>query len=118
MARLGCSREEAVDIIRCDEEIDLGGELFEQTPEQKKATKEALGKMGDHKKRTYHREHVVDPAKRSLLDDFKIPLVLRGAEIIKEQTETEITFLLNGDRFTLKLTKHRPPKANKGQNKK
>jgi hypothetical protein len=33
------------------------------------------------------------------------------AEIISAKTETEIEFGYGGNHYTIKLTKHRPPKA-------
>ena len=38
---LGCSREEAIDIIESDKRIDKGEKLFELSDEQKQAEKKA-----------------------------------------------------------------------------
>ena len=39
MEKLDCTEEEALQIIADDEEIEHGADLFELTPEQKKASK-------------------------------------------------------------------------------
>ena len=48
---LGCSREEAIDIIKSDKRIDKGEKLFELTAEQEKASKEA--RQADRKPTVY-----------------------------------------------------------------
>lgn len=100
MDKLGCTEAEALDIIESDKAIDQGGKLFEQTADQKKATKEA--KKGDSKPR----ERKQDPDKAFLLAEF--------AETAKkcECTRVEITtparileFEYHGVRYRLTLSK-------------
>ena len=62
--------------------------------------------------KTKNRPRKVDETKKALLDCIKTALDdFEGAEVQTVKTETEITFTFGGDRYTVKLTKHRPPKA-------
>ena len=53
----------------------------------------------------------VDEEKKHLLNCVKTLFEGLGATIIATKTETEIEFCFNGNHYTIKLTKHRPPKA-------
>ena len=52
----------------------------------------------------------VDEEKGFLLQHVKDTLEDLGAETKLIKTETEVTFTYNGNNYTIKLTKHRPPK--------
>ena len=52
----------------------------------------------------------VDEEKKEILSGLRIYIEGKGAENITVKTETEVSFILNGNAYTLKLTKHRPPK--------
>ena len=52
----------------------------------------------------------VDEEKKEILSGLRIYIEGKGAENITVKTETEVSFTLNGNAYTLKLTKHRPPK--------
>ena len=52
----------------------------------------------------------VDEEKKVLLQNVKDTLEDLGAKILYIKTETEVTFAYNGNDYTVKLTKHRPPK--------
>ena len=52
----------------------------------------------------------VDEEKKILLQNVKDTLEDLGAKVIYIKTETEVTFAYNGNDYTVKLTKHRPPK--------
>lgn len=113
MKTLGCSREEAIEVIREDEEIDgmtmkeLNADL---TAEQKKAMKEAT-KVGTRKRTETKRERKVDETKKRLLNGFRIFLEGLGASVKPLETEAEMHFSFEGAEYTVKLIKHRPPKA-------
>lgn len=111
MEGLHCSREEAIEILRDDEAVDRGENLFELTPEQKKASKEARSAGGNKRTKPAQRERKVDEAKGAILTACQTTLAGLNATVTKVQTETEIEFTLNGENYTLKLTKHRPPKT-------
>lgn len=115
MKTLGCSREEAIEVIREDEEIDgmtmkeLNADL---TAEQKKAMKEAT-KVGTRKRTETKRERKVDETKKRLLNGFRVFLEGLGASVKPLETEAEMHFSFEGAEYTVKLIKHRPPKASK-----
>lgn len=52
----------------------------------------------------------VDEEKKEILSGLRVYIEGKGAENITVKTETEISFALNGNAYTVKLTKHRPPK--------
>jgi len=56
------------------------------------------------------RERKVDADKGALLNIVKEALEKEGISIDAVKTETEISFTQGGNSYTLKLTKHRPPK--------
>lgn len=110
MTKLDCTREEAIEIIKDDEAIDHGEKLFELTPEQKKAAKDAT-KVGTRKSGKVKRERKKDEDKRTLINcvyDFLTDPSLTGeplaedAEIINP--EREIIFHHNGRKFKIVLS--------------
>lgn len=116
MATLKCTREEAIDLIECDDEIDRGNtDLFALTAEQKKIVR-AVTKADKNPtaKRTVKRERKVDEDKKHIFDILRIPLEgyqLNGEiENLTFKNEAEISFTYNGNEYTVKLTKHRPKK--------
>lgn len=112
MKTLKCSRDEAIDIIRCDDEIDSGNkELFALTDEQKKLVRKITkaDKKPESVKKPTKRERKVDSEKKALLE--MIANALEGCENVSVKTETEISFTCGENSYSLKLTKHRAPKA-------
>jgi hypothetical protein len=61
-------------------------------------------------KKKAERVRKVDDEKGRLLADVKTLFEGLGAEVPSMKTETEVVFLFNGNHYTIKLTKHRPPK--------
>ena len=113
MKSLSCTREEALAVIAEDEEIDGMSmkELHaEETPEQKKARKEAT-KTGTRKRTEVKRERKVDEIKKRLLNGFRVYLEGSGAVVEPLKTEAEMNFKFEGADYTVKLIKHRPPKG-------
>ena len=107
MTLLKCTREEAEDMVECDERIDRGEKLFELTPEQEKASKKA--RQADRKPTVYKldntggkRSRKADTDKqeimRKLLDCFDeyAPQVINA--------EREFTFTYNGKKFKIVLS--------------
>ena len=115
MKSLGCTREEAIEVIREDEEIDgmsmkeINADL---TAEQRKAMKNAT-KTGTKKRTEVKRERKVDETKKRLLNGFRVFLEGLGANVKPLETEAEMHFNFEGAEYTVKLIKHRPPKASK-----
>lgn len=110
MKTLGCTRDEAIQLIMDDEEIDKGAKLFELTPEQKKAAKAATA-TGTKKRTAVKRERKPDDEKAEIIAkiaDFLGKIDGFDVEIIKN--EREISLLVGENDYSITLTKHRPPK--------
>ena len=109
MKSLGCSREEALQVIEDDKRIDKGEKLFELSAEQKKVAKESCAT--GTKKRTVYK---FDSAKSKKKDAEKEDFIAKLHEIVAEFTENceiananrEITFNLGENEYSLVLTKH------------
>lgn len=117
MQTLQCTREEAIDLIACDDAIDKGDkELFALSKEQKQLVR-GLTKADrkPNEKRTVNRERKIDEDKKTVFDWLRIPLEgfnLNGKiENLTAKNEAELSFTYNGNAYTVKLTKHRAPKA-------
>lgn len=52
----------------------------------------------------------IDEEKGRLLTEVRTLLEGLGADVITTKTETEVEFMFNDNHYTIKLTKHRPPK--------
>lgn len=109
MKSLGCSREEALQVIEDDKRIDKGEKLFELSTEQKKVAKESCAT--GTKKRTVYK---FDSAKSKKKDAEKEEFIAKLHEIVAQFTENceiananrEITFNLGENEYSLVLTKH------------
>lgn len=66
--------------------------------------------QSDKPRKRATKERKVDETKKRILTNVRILLEGMGATEASVKTETEIAFLFGGDRYTMKLTKHRPPK--------
>lgn len=112
MSTLNCSRDEAIEIIKEDEEID-GMSMKEVnadlTEEQKKAVKAAT-KTGTKKRTAVKRERKIDPVKKQLINNVRILLEGMKANVEPLTNETDLHFTYEGASYSIKLTKHRPPK--------
>lgn len=103
MEKLDCTEEEALQIIADDEEIEHGADLFELTPEQKKASKAARSvdrKPATQKAKATRKE---DPDKRALM-----AMLAETFGSMEEYTvsnpERQIDFKFNGRRFRIVLS--------------
>ena len=106
MKKLGISREEAEQLYEDDLE-DFIGEEGEAMTEKAKAIK--IRGDGEEKKKKSTRERKIDEAKKEILDRMHKSLET-FVIITNVKTETEISFIYNDEKYTLKLTKHRPKK--------
>ncbi len=114
MKSLKCTRDEAIDIIACDDEIDGGNkELFALTDEQKKLVRRITkaDKKPERVKKPSTKERKVNENKKVLIE--KIAEALADTENLSVKTETEINFSYNGKSYTVKLTEHREKKSEK-----
>lgn len=113
MNALKCSREEAIEVIKEDAEIDsmsMKEVNADLTPEQKKAMKKATN-TGTKKRTAVKRERKVDETKKHLMDCHRVLLEGLGAIVEPLTTEAEMHFTFKGEAYTVKLIKHRKPKA-------
>lgn len=107
-----CTREEALDILAWDYDIDHGDkEKGAPTAEQKKLIRSLTkADKAPTEKRTVKRERKVDANKAEIFE--KIRAMLAGeVEITAVKNEAEISFMHAGEAYTVKLTKHRAPKG-------
>lgn len=104
--KLECSIAEACELI-----LEEKGQI-EPSAETAKAqnVKGAKHYEKGNAKRTTKKERKVDEEKGHLLRCVKVLIEGLGGEVENLKTETELTFHLNGNRYTFKLIKHRPPK--------
>jgi transcription antitermination factor NusG len=107
MKSLKISREEAEQLYEDDQADFIGEEGEEMTSKAKEIRRY---EKADEKKVRKPRERKVDEEKGRLLRNIKGLLEGLGADITSVKTETEISFNFNGSQYSVKLTKHRPPK--------
>ena len=112
MGKLDCSRQEAIEVLQEDYEVDrmsMKEVSADLTDEQKKAVK-ANTKTGFKKRAPVKRERKIDPDKLALIQI--IDNALRGvADFVQDRkNETDLHFAYKDNEYSVKLTKHRPPK--------
>lgn len=114
MASLHCGRDEAIDVLECDMEIDHGARMDYDLDKEKE--KQALREAHKGQGRTGYnftkRERKPDEAKRAIMAMLMQYLNQSGEgagleDIVLAKEEGEITFTLGTDEYSLKLIKHR-----------
>lgn len=107
MNKLKISREEAEQLWEDDQEDYIGEEGEEMTKKAKEIKNYTQSDKTKRKKST--RERKVDHVKRYLLQLAEDGL--EGfVENVEYQNEVSISFDYEGEHYSLKLTRHRPPK--------
>lgn len=106
MKSLQISREEAEQLWEDDQEDFIGEEGEEMT---KKAKEVKRYEKADKPKSKSKKERKIDENKKLILDKLHKTLET-FVEITNVKTETEINFVYNDEKYTLKLTKHRKEK--------
>lgn len=109
MKKLDISRAEAEQLWLDDQEDFIGAEGEEMTQKAKKIKNYTQGEKSKRKRAP--RERKVDNDKKYLL--ALVATLYEGLDTIEitgRKTETEISFSYGSENYTLKLTKHRPPK--------
>ena len=108
--------EKLISTIMKEAEADGEPVTYEEAKEMAemeiKANKDCKNYVqGEKPRKKVERERKVDAEKGAILDQITHLLEdnLR-AEIISTKTETEVDFTYNSNHYTVKLTKHRPPK--------
>ena len=110
MKKLQISFEEALQLVEDDEEDFIGDEGEEMTIKAKEVTASDRKQSDTAKKKRKPKERKVDEEKGYILKTVSELIAEMGAENLSLKTETELSFNYNGNSYTLKLTKHRPPK--------
>jgi hypothetical protein len=111
MNLLGCTEEEAKQVLADDKDIDKGKKKdFDLTPEQQKIAKH----RGQRAPRVYthtKRERKENPTKVEIIQAIFEFLTEKGYENLKiAKKEREIDFSKDGNEYTLQLVQHRQPK--------
>lgn len=102
MATLNISREEAIQLIEDDKEIDRGAKMFELDPELEKGAKKA--RQADRKQTTTKREKKPKPEKAELCSAMMEGLRGLGVgEFTINNPEREFVFIHNGTKYKVTL---------------
>jgi hypothetical protein len=104
MKSLDVSRDEAIQIIKDDEDIDDGKKLFELTPEQEKNSKKARQVSRGASKTPVKRERKADNDKRELINTLNNAILSVGTDIQVTNIEREIIFKYNNRKFKIVLS--------------
>lgn len=110
MEKLQISFEEAMQLVEDDADDFIGDEGEEMTEKAKEVTASEKSQSDDAKKKRKPKERKVDEEKGYILKTVSDVVAEMGAESLSLKTETELSFIFNDNSYTLKLTKHRPPK--------
>ena len=102
MATLNISREEAIQLIEDDKEIDRGAKMFELDPELEKGAKKA--RQADRKTTTVKREKKAKPEKAEICSAMMDGLRELGVEDFNiSNPEREFIFIHNGTKYKVTL---------------
>lgn len=104
MKLLGCSREEAIQLIEDDKRIDKGEKLFELDPELEKSAKKA--RQADRKVSTtpVKREKKAKPEKAEICSAMMDGLKSLGVDDFNiTNVEREFLFVHNGTKYKVTL---------------
>lgn len=115
MRVLGCTPEEAEDIIETDKIIDKGGRTkYDLDPEKEKQAKQFARTRTVYNFDTSNRKRKENPTKEGIITELHEFLSnsseydIKNAVIVNKQGE--ISFEIGGISFGLKLTQHRKKK--------
>ena len=111
MKGLKCSREEAEEVWADDNSDEMTEEQAELERKAKEnGTEKHRGESTKERKPT-KRERKVDIEKGNILKSVAELLNGNGAECEPMTNEVDLHFTLNGNRYSIKLTKHREKKG-------
>lgn len=113
MAILGCSEEEAQDVVNTDKKIDKGEKLFSLNPEEEKASKKARRAPTVYNFDTSKRKKVENLVKRDLIQQLSQFLnslneVITNIQVVNP--ERIISFDVQGNTYEFTLVQKRKPK--------
>lgn len=107
MASLDITKDEAIDTWLDDHDYIDNAEAEEMT---KKAKQLRRYEKSDNERKKTVRERKVDAEKGGLLTAIKTAVEAFGGAVSSVKNEAEFSFTFNGNSYTVKLVKHRPPK--------
>lgn len=110
--KLGCTLEEAFELLTEDEKIDkmtVAEAQADLSQEQKQAIKIATITHTKERK-PIKRERKIDTIKKRFINGIRIYLEGCGADVEPLKNETDLHFNFENEHYSIKLTKHRPPK--------
>lgn len=102
------SESEAVQLWLEDNDFLDNEEVEEMT---KKAKQTRHYEKSDKERKKTTRERKVDETKKKIINGFRVYLEGSGATVEPLTTEAEMKFTYEGESYTVKLIKHRPPKS-------
>lgn len=105
--QLELSTEEAIETWLFDHDYVDDEEVDEMT---KKAKEIRRYEKADKERKKVVRERKVDAEKGGLLTAIKTAVEAFGGIVSSVKNEAEFSFTYNGNSYTVKLVKHRPPK--------
>lgn len=113
MGILGCTEQEAQDVIATDKKIDKGEKLFPLNPEEEKASKKARRAPTVYNFDTSKRKKVENLVKRDLIQQLSQFLnslneVITNIQVVNP--ERIISFNVQGDTYEFTLVQKRKPK--------
>lgn len=114
MGILGCSEQEAQDVIATDKKIDKGEKLFSLNPEEEKASKKARRAPTIYNFDTSKRAKVENLVKRDLIQQLfqflnNLNEVITNIQVINP--ERIISFDVQGNTYEFTLVQKRKPKT-------
>ena len=113
MGVLGCTEQEAKDVVATDKKIDRGEKLFSLNPEEEKASKKARRAPTVYNFDTSKRKKVENLVKRDLIQQLHCFLnglneVITNIQVINP--ERIISFDVQGNTYEFTLVQKRKPK--------
>ena len=114
MGILGCTEQEAQDVIATDKKIDKGEKLFPLKPKEEKASKKARRAPTVYNFDTSKRKKVENLVKRDLIQQLHCFLnglneVITNIQVVNP--ERIISFNVQGDTYEFTLVQKRKPKT-------
>lgn len=114
MGILGCSEQEAQDVIATDKKIDKGEKLFPLNPEEEKTSKKARRAPTVYNFDTSKRKKVENLVKRDLIQQLfqflnSLNEVITNIQVVNP--ERIISFDVQGNTYEFTLVQKRKPKT-------
>lgn len=107
MKKLGISREEAEELYTADHEDIVTPEMAEM---ERKAKQIKRYEKSDKPRKQSEKVRKVDETKKRFINCIRVLLEGLFAEVEPLKNESELHFTYEGEKYTIKLIKHRPPK--------